>query len=414
MPRPLLGARPPVMPPPPPRPAPSHPPLPTRRGERGIALLLVLLLMLILVPFIVEFSIQVGLESRTAQNVVDQLALENAIDGQFEIVLARLEHDASEDEVDSLHDTWNDDELKERREQDTDVALSTRVFDEQGKFNVLMLVRAPADRRQLWKDRLVRLLVECRRDTKGSIDEGLAKELVDDAANFLSGSKARGSIPKPATPDDRGLLMLEDLAFANVKWRDLLTDARDGEDVSPGLQRWLTIYGTGKVNLNTADKEVLQAFFPSDTTIAEKLIDRREGTEDGESTSTGGQGSAPTGTGSTGTGTPSGTGSGDEQGTEEEGNPFTDVNQVTQVEGVDAQTLQKDKVDLAADFDVKSNFFSLRILAESKSTRRDELYVVERVRGQAQGAQQPASIEGFRHHLHQERTDALEDLATGE
>lgn len=399
------------------RPSPCPPTGPAPRGarERGIALLLVLILMLILVPFIVEFSIQVGLESRTAQNVVDQLALENAIDGQFEIVLARLEQDAGEDEVDSLYDTWAADELKERREEETDVALSTRVGDEQGKINVLMLARAPADRRQIWKDRMVRLLVECRRDTKGAIDEGLAKELVDDAANFLGGNKARGNIPKPATPDDRGLLLLEDLAFANPKWRDLLVDARDGEDVSPGLQRYLTVYGTGKVNLNTADVAVLKAFFPTDPSIADKLIDRRQGSEstDAKSDPKTGTGTDTTGTGTGTTGTGTGAKSQDDE-AKQDGNPFTDVNQVTQVEGVEAQALQKDKVDLAADFDVKSNFFGIRILAESKSTRRDELYVVERVRGQAQGAQQPASLEGFRHHLHQERTDALEDIASSE
>ncbi len=424
---------------PPAAPVAASPPAPprTRRGERGIALLIVLVLMLILVPFSVEFAIQVQLESRTAQNVVDQLALENAIDGQFEIALARLQHDGEQDEVDSLFDDWNSDELKERREEDTEVAISTRVFDEQGKFNILLLVRAPADRRVQVKERLARILVEARRDSKEPIDEGLAKELVEDAAAFLSGAKARGNIPKPSTPDDRGFLMLEDLAFANVKWRALLQDSRDGDVVSPGLGRFLTIYGNGKVNLNTADAVVLKAFFPSDPSIADRIIERRNGEEDEESSAAAGQGAAPTtggpgsgstgsgstgsgstgsgstGSGSTGSGS-SATGSGSSsEDDSEQGNPFTSVDQVMQVEGVDPQTIQKDKVDLAADFDVKSAFFSLRILAESTGTRRDELYVVERVRGQAQaGAQQPASVEGFRHHLHQERTDALEDLAT--
>lgn len=400
----------------PPRLPPTAPVSPCKRPpqrERGIALLIVLILMLILVPFAVEFAIQVQLESRTAQNVVDQLALENAIDGQFEIVLARLEHDATEDETDSLYDSWNDDELKERREEDSQVALSTRVSDEQGKFNVLMLTKAPADRRPVIKERMVRILTEARKDSKEAIDEGLAKELVDDAFNFLSGTKARGAIPKPNTPDDRGFLMLEDLAFANPKWRAILTDQRDGDDVAPGLQRFLTVYGSGKVNLNTADVVVLKAFFPSDPTVADRIKERRDG--DAEENTTPGAGTPATGTGGTGTPATGASGSSGSSSSEDtqQGDPFTDVNQVTQVEGVDAQLLQKDKVDLAADFDVKSSFFSMRILAESTGTRRDEFYVVERVRGQAQqGAQQPAGVEGFRHHLHQERTDALEDLGT--
>ena len=406
---------------PPPRSAPRS----RREGERGLALLLVLILLLILAPFAENFSRQVMLEVKTAQNVADQLMIENAIDGQFEIVLARLKYDAIENEVDSLDDSWNHDEIKERTEQETKVSLSTRIFDEQGKFNVLMLVRAPADRRQVMHERMVRILVEARRDTRAAIDESLAKELVDEVAGFLAGTKARGTIPKPSTPDNRGFLMLEDLTYANVKWRELLVDQRQGDDVAPGLQRFLTIFGSGKVNLNTAHAVVLKAFFPSNPSIGDRIIQRREGTADGSTPGTGGTGTGGTGTGGTGTGGTGtggtgtggtgtgGTGTGASGSTAQAGggNPFTDVNQVNTVEGVDPLLLQKDKVDLAADFDVKSHFFSVRILAESDGTRREELYVVERVKAQAQqGTQGQAKVEGFRHHLHQERTDALEDL----
>ncbi|MFM8980872.1 MAG: hypothetical protein ACKOSS_10500 [Planctomycetia bacterium] len=370
-----------------------------RDGERGIALLIVLLLVLIIAPFAEHYARQVGLEARTARNVVDQLAIENAIDGQFELVLARLEQDATEDEVDSLYDTMFDESIQERQERDTEVSLSTRVFDESGKFNVLNLVRAPAgERREAMRERLVRLLVLARQDSKEAIDETLARELVDDAIGFLSGKKARGQIPKPSTPDSRGFLLLEDLAFANPKWGPLLSDQRDADDVAPGLARYLTVYGPGKVNLNTADLVVLRAFFPSDETIAERIVERREGEEEDD-----GKDGA-----SKDTGKDAGKDTSGEQA--KQGNPFTDVNQVNQVEGVTPLLLQKDKVDLSGDFDVKSAFWSMRIMAETQSTRREELYVVERVKAAQQGSQAP-TLEGFRHLLHQERTDALEDIS---
>jgi type II secretory pathway component PulK len=390
---------------------------PTRSGERGIALLIVLILLLILVPFAGEFSRQVMLEVRTAQNVADQLMLENALDGQFEILLARLKHDGEGDDVDTLNDEMFDDDVKERREEETGVSLSTRVADEQGKFNVLMLIKAPqGERRQAMHDRMVRILIEARRDTRHAIDESLAKQLVDEASSFLSGAKARGNIPKPQTPDNRGFLMLEDLAFSNTKWRSILVDQREGDEVAPGLHRYLTIYGTGKVNLNTAEAVVLRAYFPSDPSIGDKIVEHREGTPEDETnptgTGTGTTGTGTTGTGTTGTGT-TGTGTTNNSNFDEEqaGNPFTDVNQVNTLEGVDPLLLQKDKVDLAADFDVKSHFWSMRILAESLQTRREELYVVERVKqATQQGTQQQAKVEGFRHHLHEERIDVLEDI----
>lgn len=364
-----------------------------RAGQRGIALLIVLLLVLIIAPFAEHYARQVGLEARTARNVVDQLAIENAIDGQFELVLARLEQDATEDDVDSLYDTMFDEGIQERQEKDTEVSLSTRVFDEQGKFNVLNLVRAPAgERRELMRQRLVRILVLARQDSKEALDETQARELVDDAADFLGGKKGRGQIPKPSTTDNRGFLMLEDLAFANAKWGPLLVDQRDAEDVAPGLSRYLTVYGSGRVNLNTADVVVLKAFFPGDETVAERIVERREGETEEEASGTGSAAKEE-----------------DAEGEGDSGNPFTDVNQVNQVEGVTPLLLQKEKVDLAADFDVRSAFWSMRIMAETQSTRREELYVVERVKAPQQGNQAP-SLEGFRHLLHQERTDALEDL----
>ena len=90
----------------------------------------------------------------------------------------------------------------------------------------------------------------------------------------------------------------------------------------------------------------------------------------------------------------------------ETGNPFTDVMQVTQVEGVTPQVLQANGVDAALDFDVASNVFSFRIVGETDTTRRDELFAVERVPGSSE--EEP--LEGFRLLLRQERTDILENL----
>ena len=390
-----------------------RPPATPPKNEQGFALLLVLVFTLVLIPLAGEFAFQVQMEARTAQNVADQLKIDNAIDGQFDVVLARLEYDATQEDVDSYSDSWNADEIKERREDETQVALSTQVFDEQGKFNVLLLARAPVDRRPLIRERMIRILVECRKDTKDPIDDSLAKELVDDLAGFLTGTRNRGGIPNPKTVDDRPILLLDDLKFVNSRFGELLVDVRVEDQVEAGLQRYLTVYGTGKLNLNTADPVVLRAFFPSDTGIGDRIKERRDGS------GTGGNGGTKSGTGGTsatwgtsGTGGTSGSGSGSGSGSSASddnagGEPFTDVNQVMDVDGVTVEQLQKDKVDLGVDFDVRSNFFSVRINGQTDVTRRDELYVVERVKG----ATKDAPLEGFRYLLHQERTDPLEDLA---
>ena len=121
-----------------------------RPEERGIALLIVMLLMLVLLPFAAEFSYQIQIESRTASNVSDQLKLDNAIDGQREIVLARIEYDALNNESDTYSDGWNEDEIKDRSQpmdDQTDLQLVTQIWDEQGKFPLHMLATGSDERR---------------------------------------------------------------------------------------------------------------------------------------------------------------------------------------------------------------------------------------------------------------------------
>ena len=370
---------------------PRVPPAPRRRPEeRGIALLIVMLLMLVLLPFAAEFSYQIQIESRTASNVSDQLKLDNAIDGQREIVLARIEYDALNNESDTYSDGWNEDEIKERSQpmdDRTDLQLVTQIWDEQGKFPLHMLATGSDERRNLWKKRLADLFRRFRYDTKYDAS-GLADELSEDIFRWMNGEGGRGDLPKPQTLADSPMLVLDELYLINEKFEKerILVDIEEGDDIALGLHRFVTIYGTGKINLNTAPLPVLQALFSADEDVAERIIERREGEgTDEEDADSGEESMDPEGAGT--------------------GNPFTDVNQVSEIDGVNLALLNRNSVDLNQDFDVKTNFFSMRIKATTSLTLRDELIVVERV--PASDPSQP--MEGFRFLLHQERTDALVD-----
>ncbi|MDJ0522802.1 MAG: type II secretion system protein GspK [Planctomycetota bacterium] len=356
--------------------------------QAGIALLVVMMLGAIIIPFAAEFAYQISIESITASNVTDQLALDNALESQCQIVLARLSYDGTGNQTDSYDDSWNDEELRSRTDEDSGVNLSTVIFDEQGKFNLHMLAEASPERKAIWKERLAELIKRFRADTK--FDAGArADEIAEEISRWVNGQTSRGTIPKPNTQDDRTMLVLEELKFvSDVFERErLLEDIREGEDVAPGLHRYITVYGTGKVNLNTADKVVLQAFFKNDPDIADRIIERRQGTaEEDEDTSF------------------------DESEESGGGNPFTDANQIMEVEGVTQPLLLANKVIPAEDFDVRSNFFGIRIAAQKEQSRREELFVVQRVPGNDPNGE----IEGFRHLLCQERTDPLEELPEDE
>lgn len=357
-------------------------------NQAGIALLVVMMLGAIIIPFAAEFAYQISIESITASNVTDQLALDNALESQYQIVLARLAYDGVGNTTDSLDDSWNDEELLSRTDEDSGVNLSTVIFDEQGKFNVHVLAEASPERRLIWKERLAELIKRFRADTKFDAASN-AEEIAEEISRWVNGQTSRGAIPKPKTQDDRAMLVLEELNFVSdiFERERLLEDIREGDEVAPGLHRYLTVHGTTKINLNTADKVVLQAIFRNDPDIADRIIERREGTSEDED--------APF------------------EETDEAGgggNPFTDPNQVMEVEGVTQPLLLANKVIPAEDFEVRSNFFAIRIAAQKEQSRREELFIVQRVPGNDPNGE----IEGFRHLLCQERTDPLEELPQDE
>ena len=252
---------------------------PCATNERGIALLVVIMLGAILVPFSAEFAYQINLEVLTANNVIDHLTIDNAIDRQLEVVLARLEYDGAGNTTDSYGDTWNDEDVLKRSDEASGVQIETVMFDEQGKLNILMLAQASADRRAIWKQRLIEVLKRFRRETKFDGISSQAEEIAEEINDWVTGKTNRGTVPRPKTIDGGAMLMLDELNFVSDIFRKerLLEDIREGEETAPGLHRFLTIYGNGKINLNTANKVVLQAFFPNDEEIADRIIERRDG-----------------------------------------------------------------------------------------------------------------------------------------
>ena len=163
---------------------------------------------------------------------------------------------------------------------------------------------------------------------------------------------------------------LLDLAQADPAWDALLQDrVEDGIQI-PGLGRYVTTVGDGRVNLNTADVLVLRALFPGDQALAQRIVARRRSLPQ--------PGASPS--------TP-------------RTQPFRDVGELRQLEGVTEDRLRADGVDLTSDLDVRSDFFSILLEVTSPIQRRRDLLIVERRLLPAVGGE-PPEFEGFVHHLH--------------
>lgn len=363
---------------------------------RGFALLLVLMLSAIVLVLAAELAYQSNCELLAARNVSDLGQIEYAIDGQFEVVLGNLRFDKRQNDVDSESDGWADEDIRTRR--DGDVGLTTRVFDEQSKFNLTRLITGSDAEKARSREVLVRLLDLFRdgiaedKTRGGDLDLADAEDLADRIVRHLKREGATGQVPKPklVAPYTDTPLLLDELLFVDTKdsrlMSTLLYDVQVKDAVAPGLHRYVTVYGTGKINLNTAPVAVLKAQFSNlqDRDFAQKIVDRRrQAPEEGSKT-------------------PSTPASGSSSGEESQGNPYSDVNQLTDgsIDGLTAEVLQRNGIDPAVVFDVKSDWFGIRIQGATERTQRDELYVVQRAKNKDQK-------DDFRYMLHQERTDPL-------
>jgi|GEM_PF-2715000 len=373
-------------------------PRPSRR-QRGFALLLVLLLTSIAMVVVTELAFQAEYELLAARNVSDLMQIEYAIDGQLEVVLGQLRYDKRQnDATDTEFDEWNSQRMRDRR--DGDIGLTTRVLDEQGKFWLGNLVTGTDVRKTRAKEVLIRILDLFREGSSadktrgGDLDVADAEEIAGRIVRYMTREGASGQVPKPSTTGAAGAadvpLLLDELLFVDTQdsrlLQTLLYDVQTKDAVAPGLHRYLTVYGTGKVNLNTAPVVVLKAMFSnvSDRDYAQKIIDRRQ--------------QAPDAASSGGASAMSGSSSSSSNGSSGGGNPFTAPTELTDgsIDGLNPEVLQRNGIDPGVDFDVKSDVFTVRIEGATERTQRTELYALERVK-----------TDGFRFLLHQERTDPM-------
>ena len=367
-----------------------------RSRERGFALLLVLMLSSLAIVIVSELAYQASLEYMAAANIADISKIEYSIDGQLELALAHLKYDRRQNEIDSEFDDWNASEQRQRT--DEDVVLSQRIVDESGKFDLMRLVTGNDQQQARARKILIDILDSFRdgiatdKEKGGDIDVGTAEELADKIVKYIKRDGGQGQVPKPKTTPPNTLLLLEEIGFADNQKLipKLLVDIKVRDKVAAGLYRYLTVYGPGKVNLNTAPLIVLRAEFPNvqDKDYGKGILDRRQAAPDANAP-------APTGSAAMNS---SGSGTGSSSGTSNGGNPFSDVGTLVDgsVAGLTAEILQRNGIDAAVEFDVKSDFFSIRIDGSTKRTQRRELFAVQRVK-----------TDGFRFLLHQERTDPI-------
>ena len=301
-----------------------------------------------------------------------------------------------------------------------DVQVTMTIEDEERRFNLLLLLKTESLTGEMQKEareRFVVLLDRYREDTPLDISRTRAEELADRVIEYVNrtapGAQEKGKFPLAKTGNFR-LITPDELKYVEgfedqshgLTAEGLLYEARDPRAVRehmadpeagdepesyPGLIKYVTIWSVGvgldkadptkwpadgwdrarKINLNTAEKPVLETLFwrnPSEMTAVDRIIEHRGTAKEGSSSGTGGSDDAP-----------------------EQQQYFENVNDLSKVEGLEKKVIDDNKLNEY--LVVQSRVFSINLHAAMETASKQVRYVVFR------------HDKGFQTILREERAD---------
>jgi general secretion pathway protein K len=243
------------------------------QSNRGIALITVLLIISILIAVAVELNRSSRTEIYDAANISDGIKLIYIARSGFYAGAAMLVN--SQNDNVSLLDEWaKAGELAEKSKSlFPDGYFAVNIEDESGKVPLNKLVNGNEYNSDI-KDILIRLLSQ----PEFGLDERKATDIVDaikdwiDTDNDVTGGGAESSyyatLNPPHAAKNAPLDCIEELLMIKGITKDLYAGTKE----RTGLAQYITVYGDGLININTAPQMVLRSLSPNITSdIAEKM-----------------------------------------------------------------------------------------------------------------------------------------------
>jgi general secretion pathway protein K len=230
-------------------------------NERGVALILVIMIVSILTAVTLQMNRSSRTEVYDAANLSDRVRLLYVAKSGFNAGIGLLL--ADKNNFDALWEDWADAELIAAKSKTLfhDGYFNLPIEDESGKIQINRLVAGSAFNEDI-KGLMMRLLMQ----PEFGLDEKKAGELLDAVKDWIdkddetTGSGGAESayyrtLDKPYAVKNGPLDCIEELLMIKGVTKSLYY----GTSETPGLNRLLTVYGDGRININTAPKSVLRA-----------------------------------------------------------------------------------------------------------------------------------------------------------
>lgn len=247
-----------------------------RRGAAPLLLVMAVsaILFMIVVTGTRTLEIEESIAERDRLDLLADNAFKNVCQQAFWLLEADERANKEEDEkqmVDSLLDEWA--LAPEHPYLEGDLVVRWRLVDASSRLNPNLLLKdnqvAEEDR-----ERFLALLMDLRIPESDALVESLC-DWIDSAAPQAEGRPAvidKGGFEEGAR--NAPFLSLEELVMVPGYSKDVLWGNK--EDKRPGLMSHLTLFATGKINLNTAPGSVIMgAHKDIETSMASSLVDGR-------------------------------------------------------------------------------------------------------------------------------------------
>jgi general secretion pathway protein K len=246
-------------------------------NNKGVALILTILIVSLIVALTLQFNTSMRSNLYAAANLSDGIKLRCIARSGFQGALAVLFADGSSSSVDSLRDDWA--YIRGYSEVSAslfeDGLFIVDITDLSGRIQINHLVNGQGDYNDTLKNILLRLLGF----PEFGLDTDEAENLVDaikdwiDEDNEVTRFGAEDAyyltLENPYPCKNGPLEFPEELLLVRGMTRELFY----GTEESPGISHYVSIYGEGKININTANPLVLRALSDRiDEELAEEMV----------------------------------------------------------------------------------------------------------------------------------------------
>lgn len=219
-------------------------------NQNGVALIIVILMISIIVTLTIRLNRDMRSEVYDAVNLSDQIRLRYVAESGIYAGEALLL--ADKNQFDALTEDWAKTEILSLRSEEffDNASFKLLIEDEGGKIQINSLVDGN-NYNPVVRDMLLRLLT----GPHFRLDNSKAEEIVDSVKDWIDTDKETTGRGKDGMVKNAKFDCIEELLMIKGVSRELFF----GSDEFFGLINCMTVFGDGKININTAPEPVVRA-----------------------------------------------------------------------------------------------------------------------------------------------------------